>query len=84
MYVDPGYYGNDTLDDSSTLNQFFSVTPVDGDGINVNAPAYTRFNMSYNLRDSANNVAVPKYRTVIIQDATPPVIHPLGTCEYLA
>ena len=49
-----------------------------GDYVNTSAPAYTTFNVSYNVRDAAGNAAIPIFRTVIIADAVPPVLYVLG------
>ena len=49
-----------------------------GDFVDVFAPAYTTFNVSYNLKDTAGNPAKPVYRTVVIQDSTKPILYLRG------
>ena len=70
-FKDPGAYGIDTLDDTSVLNPRIIIG---GDFVNVFAPAYTTFNVSYSLTDTSGNAAKTIYRIVVIQDSIPPIL----------
>jgi hypothetical protein len=74
-YKDPGAFGTDTLDDQSYLDP---LIVTGGDFVDVFAPAYTTFNVSYNLKDTAGNPATPVFRTVVIQDSTKPILYLRG------
>lgn len=75
MYTDPGANAFDTLDDPSVLTL---AVVIAGERVNTLAPAFTKFNVSYNVNDAAGNPAYPIFRTVIIGDGTPPVLNLTG------
>eukprot|EP00049_Salpingoeca_infusionum_P010923 m.187952 g.187952 ORF g.187952 m.187952 type:complete len:4248 (-) comp14786_c2_seq1:204-12947(-) len=74
-YIEPGALAFDTLDDDDVLTKQILIG---GDIVDVNAPAFTAFNLSYNVKDSARNPAPTLFRQVIISDTTPPNITRLG------
>ena len=85
-WVDPGASATDLLDDDDDVTNKVAPECVNcqelrdlkvsssKDAIDTDAKAFTKYEISYNVKDAAGNAAKPVVRYVEIRDSTKPVI----------